>query len=96
MEDTVAAAAFGALSHPRRLKIFKLLDASGSQGMNAGTIARAIEVPPSSLSFHLGLLVNAGLLRSSRHRQKIIYAVERAQIYKLCNFLRQYETGEND
>ncbi|MHA1524684.1 MAG: ArsR/SmtB family transcription factor [Alphaproteobacteria bacterium] len=88
MEDMVAVAAFGALAHPRRLKIFKLLDARGCKGLNAGAIAREIQVPPSSLTFHLHLLRQAGLLRSSRHRQQIIYVIDPAQFAQLRRFLK--------
>ena len=43
--------------------------------MTAGDIAVALKVAPSTLSFHLAALEQAGLIRSTRQGRQIIYAV---------------------
>ena len=53
MELAQAIAALGALAHETRLAVFRLLVQRGPEGLPAGAIAQAIELPPSSLTFHV-------------------------------------------
>lgn len=76
MELIEALKAFGALSQESRLEAFKLLIRSGMDGMPAGEIARTLAVPHNTLSSHLAILVNAGLIRSRRESRSIIYSVD--------------------
>ncbi len=54
------------LGHPTRLEIFRLLVRAGHDGLAVGAIQRHLEVPGSTLSHHLGNLVNAGLIVQNR------------------------------
>jgi len=76
-----------ALAHERRLNVFHLLIESGATGMNAGAIATALEVPPSSLSFHLTHLEQSGLISSKRFKRQIIYSVVPDRLVHLVVFL---------
>jgi ArsR family transcriptional regulator, arsenate/arsenite/antimonite-responsive transcriptional repressor / arsenate reductase (thioredoxin) len=58
-----------------RLGVFRLL-VTGAPGLAAGEIAAALELPPSSLSFHLAALENAGLVIATRTGRFIHYRVE--------------------
>jgi protein-tyrosine-phosphatase/DNA-binding transcriptional ArsR family regulator len=75
METSMHVRVFGALAHPQRLAVFQLLARTGDQGLAAGELARRLELPPSSLSFHLRDLEAAGLVRARREGRSIAYAV---------------------
>ena len=64
-----------ALAHEHRLSAFRLLVREGPDGLPAGEIAACLQLPPSSLSFHLGHLERAGLLSSRRVQRNIFYTV---------------------
>ena len=84
---SAAISAFDALAHDHRLNVFRMLIRKGPKGMAAGDIARELEIPPSSLSFHLGLLERAGLIESRRDRRRIIYSAHIEGIRELISFL---------
>jgi ArsR family transcriptional regulator len=65
-----------ALAHATRLKVFRQLVRHGHGGQSAGELARQLEIPPQTLSFHLKELTRAGLLRSRRDGRHIYYAVD--------------------
>ena len=89
MEITTAVQALGALSQESRLRAFRLLVRSGSDGMAAGEIARALDVPHNTLSSHLTILVNAGLIQSRRESRSIIYSVDFDGTRALLAFLME-------
>ena len=89
MDVENAIAALGALAQESRLKAFRLLIERGEEGMPAGEIARRLKVPHNTLSTHLGLLSQAGLVRSRRQGRSIIYAMHVPGIRGLLGFLMQ-------
>ncbi|MEM7395876.1 MAG: metalloregulator ArsR/SmtB family transcription factor [Verrucomicrobiota bacterium] len=89
MITSAAISAFDALAHDHRLRVFRMLIRTGPTGMSAGDIARNLEIPPSSLSFHLGLLERAGLIESRRDRRRIFYSAHVDGIRQLINFLTE-------
>jgi DNA-binding transcriptional ArsR family regulator len=62
MEKSTATTIFESLSSGLRLDVYRLLVRKGAEGMVAGEIASALDVPPTNLSFHLKALTQAGLL----------------------------------
>ncbi len=89
MEAKDAAAGFAVLAQETRLKLVRLLASRGASGMAAGEVAVALGVAPSTLSFHLGLLEQAGLVRSTRQGRHIIYAVRFVGLRELLSFLTE-------
>lgn len=73
LETDNALEALGALAHAVRLAIFRLLVQAGPEGLPAGRIAEIMEMPPSSLSFHLKELHRADLLASRQEGRSIVY-----------------------
>jgi len=89
MEMNNALLALGALAQESRLNAFRLLVRSGSEGMAAGDIARKLDIPHNTLSSHLSILVNAGLIESRRESRSIIYSVDFDGTRALLSFLME-------
>jgi ArsR family transcriptional regulator len=87
MGDTQAAAMLAALGHALRLRLWRLLVPYGHVGMPAGLIATSMNVLPSSLSFHLKMMTQAGVLTQRRSSRRIIYAVNAETIKSLFTAL---------
>lgn len=86
--DTInAVGALGALAQESRLKVFRLLIRAGTGGMAAGDIARALEVPPNTMSSHLAILSRAKLVTARKEGRSVIYAVNLAGTRELLLFL---------
>lgn len=89
MEDSTAAVALSALANAHRLQLFRLLVARGPSGLAAGEMADAVGLSPSGLTFHVGSLERAGLLRSWRERRNVYYAVDIEAMRRLLSFLTE-------
>jgi DNA-binding transcriptional ArsR family regulator len=81
--------ALGALAQEHRLAAFRLLVQAGPDGLPAGSIADAIGLPSSSMSFHLAQLANAGLVTQCRRGRSIIYAAHYAAMNGLVAYLME-------
>ncbi|MDF2681506.1 autorepressor SdpR family transcription factor [Brevibacillus choshinensis] len=64
--------AFKALADPTRRQILKLLR---DQNMTAGEIADQFQISKPSISHHLSLLKQAGLVSDERRGQNIVYSL---------------------
>ena len=89
MDINSAVSALSALSQPTRLETFRLLVRAGAEGMPAGEIARVLEVPHNTMSSHLSILVNAGLVTSRREGRSVIYGVEFEGTRSLLGYLME-------
>jgi ArsR family transcriptional regulator, arsenate/arsenite/antimonite-responsive transcriptional repressor len=69
-------AALAALAQETRLALFRMLVEEGPSGLPAGVLAERLDVPPSSLSFHLRTLQHAGLITQRRASRQLIYAAD--------------------
>lgn len=89
MDAKQAIAALGALAHETRLAVFRMLVQRGPEGLPAGAIASALDVPPSSLTFHLQQLLHAGLVTQRRLSRQIIYATDFAAMNAVVAYLTE-------
>ncbi len=89
MDIIRAARTLGALSQESRLRAFRMLVQSGSDGIAAGKIADALGVPHNTMSTHLATLVNAGLVESRRESRSIIYSIDFEGTRELLSFLME-------
>jgi ArsR family transcriptional regulator len=89
MKATEAVDALGALAQEHRLALFRLLVQAGPDGMAAGGIATALEIPNSSLSFHLATLSRAGLIRQQRQHRSLIYSADYDAMNALVGYLME-------
>lgn len=87
MEISEAIEALSALAQPTRLASFRLLIQHEPEGLPAGEIARALDVPQNTLSSHLAILAAAGLVQAQRDGRSIIYRAAPSQVAALREFL---------
>ncbi len=89
MDIGAAIKRLSALAQESRLEVFRLLVKAGPEGKAAGDIARRVGTPANTLSAHLLILSNAGLVKSRRDGRSIIYAVNYEAISDLLVFLTE-------
>lgn len=73
MDEKKTINALAALAQPTRLQTFRLLVAGEPDGIPAGELARLAGVPQNTMSAHLAILANAGLVSGERQSRSIIY-----------------------
>jgi ArsR family transcriptional regulator len=89
MKTDEAVEGLGSLAQGTRLSIYRLLVKRGPEGLAAGAIAEALDVPGSSLSFHLYHLMRAGLITQKRRSRELIYAAHFDRMNALVAFLTE-------
>ena len=89
MEESIAVASLAALAQPLRLRVFRALVSSGPEGMNPGALGTMLDVPASTLSFHLKELAAASLIRSRQEGRFVIYAAQYEAMNSLVGFLTE-------
>lgn len=88
-------AALSALAHEHRLAAFRRLVEAGPAGLNAGELANAMALAPSSLTFHLQALLHAGLITQRRASRHVIYAADFTAMNGLVGYLLQNCCGRD-
>lgn len=73
MDEKTAVALLAALAQGMRLRIFRALVGAGPQGLTPGALSTTLDVPASTLSFHLKGLTYAGLVTQERDGRHLIY-----------------------
>src|SRR5215467_477955 len=89
MEKSNAVAALAALAQDNRLDVFRLLVQAGPEGMSAGAVATALDLPPNTLTFHFDRLRMAGLATVRREGRSMIYAARFDRMNALLGFLTE-------
>ena len=89
MKAPDAVAALAALAHEYRLALYRMLVEAGPEGLNAGTIATRLKLPPSSLTFHLQQLHRTGLITQERNSRQLIYAADFEAMNGLVGYLTE-------
>jgi len=89
VEKQDAIQALAALAQETRLDIFRLLVRAGHEGLAAGAIADALDVPSATLSFHLKELKSAGVARCRREGRSLIYSPDFDAVNELLGFMME-------
>lgn len=87
MEEKVAVASLAALAQGMRLRVFRALVGAAPQGMTPGALAALLDVPASTLSFHLKELTRADLVTQERDGRHLIYRPALAHMNALLAYL---------
>ena len=86
--------AFKALSDPTRRKILELLQ---EKSLNAGEIADYFHITKPSISHHLTILKNSGLIVDERHGQHIVYSLDMSVFQDMMKWFMNFTSmGENE
>jgi len=84
----VAASTFAALGSEQRLAVLRALVRAGPDGLAIGVLGERCGVFGSTLTHHVKILTQAGLVRQSKQGRSIICAaVAYAQVERLSQFL---------
>ena len=70
-----------------RLRVFRALVGAGPAGMTPGVLSATLDVPASTLSFHLKELMNAGLATQQRDGRNLIYRPAIEEMQALLDYL---------
>jgi DNA-binding transcriptional ArsR family regulator len=87
MEKSAATSVFESLASGVRLDVFRLLVKQGPQGLVAGEISTALELPPTNLSFHLKALTQARLLSVTQEGRFQRYRANIPLVQELIDYL---------
>ena len=83
-----AASAFAALGSEQRLAVLRTLVRAGSDGLSIGELGQRCGVTGSTLTHHMKILAQAGLVTQSRQGRSIICAaVAFDEVRSLSEFL---------
>lgn len=75
-EDAYISQKLAALGHPARLTMVRLLVQAGPDGIAAGKLGEACGLAANAVTFHLQKLTHAGLIKSRREGQFILYSAQ--------------------
>lgn len=87
MEEKTAVTALAALAQPMRLRVFRALVGAAPGGLTPGSLSALLDVPGSTLSFHLKELMHAGLVVQERDGRNLIYRPAIEQMTTLLDYL---------
>lgn len=73
MKEQDAVIALAALAQAARLRVFRALVGAGPDGMTPGALSAMLDIPPSTLSFHLKELMRANLVSVQRDGRSLTY-----------------------
>jgi DNA-binding transcriptional ArsR family regulator len=85
--DTIRA--LSALAHPLRLRVFRALVVNGQDGLTPGVMSEALEIPNTTLSFHLKELTSSGLVTQERSSRHLVYRAAYEQMNGLLGYLTE-------
>ncbi len=87
MEEKTAVVTLAALAQGMRLRIFRSLIGAGPTGLTPGALSATLDVPASTLSFHLKELLHSGLVSQVREGRHLIYRPSIDQMNALLTYL---------
>lgn len=90
MDEAAAVASLAALAQAARLRVFRALVGAAPDGMTPGALSATLDIPASTLSFHLKELVNAGLVTVERESRNLFYRPAIAQMNALLGYLTDH------
>jgi DNA-binding transcriptional ArsR family regulator len=87
MDEQSAVTSLAALAQGMRLRIFRALVGAGPQGLTPSALTATLDVPGSTLSFHLKELMHAGMVTQERDGRNLIYRPSLQQMNALLVYL---------
>jgi DNA-binding transcriptional ArsR family regulator len=90
MNEQAAVTSLAALAQEARLRVFRALVGSGPGGMTPGALSAMLDIPASTLSFHLKEFVRAGLVNAERESRNLHYRPALASMNELLAYLTDH------
>jgi len=90
MDEKTAVTALAALAQDARLRVFRALVGAGPSGMTPGALSAMLDIPNSTLSFHLKELVHAGLVAVEREGRNLHYRPSIERMNDLLAYLTDH------
>lgn len=90
MNEKAAVAALAALAQEARLRVFRALVGAGPEGLTPSALSAMLDIPGSTLSFHLKELVHADLVSVEREGRNMYYRPELAHMNSLLGYLSDH------
>lgn len=87
METEEAVKIFTALAQENRLQVYKILVEHSLEGICPCEISEILKIPRNTLSFHLSLLTQAGLVSKTKNGKMLLYRPNCAKIKETMAFL---------
>jgi DNA-binding transcriptional ArsR family regulator len=87
MNEKAAVAALAALAQEARLRVFRALVGAGPEGMTPSALSAMLDIPGSTLSFHLKELVHADLVSVEREGRNLHYRPALGRMDELLAYL---------
>lgn len=84
------------IGNATRIKIFKLLVEYSEVGVCSTGIAKKLDIPQNTISFHLTNMKNADLVIAKKEGKNIIYRVNKATFDNLQEYLFKDCCSKND
>lgn len=89
MDKTTAIRMFESLASGIRLDVYRLLVRQGEEGMVAGAIASALDLPATTLSFHLKAMNHAGMVTVEQEGRYLRYRANFPRMLDMIAFLTE-------
>jgi len=89
MKTESAVHSLAALAQASRLELFRLLVKRGPDGYTPNEIAAELDIPASTLSFHLKELTHSKLITARKEGRFIYYSPNFMRVNELMEFLTQ-------
>jgi len=86
---TTALASLAALGHESRLRAFRRLVEAGAEGMPVGELRDHLDLPAATLTAHLNVLRNAGLVTDQREGRVIRVRANYERMNALIDYLTE-------
>ena len=90
MDEKAAVSSLAALAQDARLRVFRALVGAGPAGMTPGALSAMLDIPNSTLSFHLKELVHAGLVAVEREGRNLHYRPSIERMNHLLGYLTDH------
>ena len=90
MNANTAISALAALAQEARLRVFRALVGAGPEGLTPGALSARLDIPATTLSFHLKELVHADLVNVERQGRNLYYRPALDRMNELIAYLTDH------
>lgn len=90
MNEKAAVTALAALAQEARLRVFRALVGAGPEGMTPSALSAMLDIPGSTLSFHLKELAHAELISVERDGRNLHYRPALQRMNELLGYLTDH------